>query len=91
MGWSNVTADALITTHPALFHGVTLLTSAAAGDVTVYEGQDAVSGRKIGTFKAAANISWSVRFQPPLKCDRGIYIDVGSNVTEAIVHWSPQE
>lgn len=89
MAWTNTDVDALITDGPALLHGLILLCSAAGGDVTLYEGQDPGSGRKVGTFKGEADVSKAIQFRPSLICTRGIYVDVGSSVTEATVLWSP--
>lgn len=89
MGWTNVTADKVVTAQPALLHALVLLASAAGGAVTIYEGQDTSSGRKILTVKGQANVSRPVRFQPPLRCERGIYVDVGSDVGEVLVLWEP--
>lgn len=89
MAWTNTTADAVITNAPAYLHGLTLLASAAGGDVTVYDGADPGAGRKILTAKGAANVSLPIAFYPPLLCERGIYLDVGSSVTEVTVHWDP--
>jgi hypothetical protein len=90
MGWTTITADARITTHPALLHGLVLLVSSDGGDVTVYEGQDVTSGRKVGRFEAKTDTSRPIHFNPALECERGIYVDVGSNVTEVLIHWSPR-
>lgn len=89
-GFTNVTADARITTHHAVLHGVIVLASSAGGDVSIYAGQD-TGGQKIGTFKGAANVSNPIAFDPPLDCPSGIYVDVGSNITEVTIHWSPKD
>ena len=88
-GWTNVTGDTLITTSPGYLNGVVVLASVAGGDVTVYDGRDATNGRKVGTFKGAANISRPIIFTPSLLCENGVYVDVGSNITEALVLWCP--
>ena len=89
MGWTNVTASEIIAEQPVYLHGVVVLTSADGAGVTLYEGQDATSGRKIITIKASANESRSIAFYPPLLCERGLYVAVGSGVTEVMVHWTP--
>jgi len=89
MAWTNTGVDAVITNAPAYLHGLVLLASAAGGDATLYDGTDAGAGRKIGTFKGGANLSNQVVFYPPLPCERGLFLDVGSNVTEVLVHWDP--
>lgn len=86
--WRNVTGDTLVARNPCLLHGVVLLTSAGGGDVTIYEGQDATSGEKILSIEGANNISNQVAFNPPLPLQRGLYVDVGSNVSEVLVHFT---
>lgn len=88
-GWTYTAVDRIITTHPALLLGVIVLASAGGGDVTVYEGQDATTGQKIGTFEGANNITNSMMFGPGLDCGRGIYVDIGSSISGVIVIWSP--
>lgn len=87
-GFTNIIVDTRITTHPALLHGLVVLASAGGGAVTVYAGQD-TSGQKIGTFEGANNISNPIRFDPPLSCPSGLYVDVGSSISEVLIHWSP--
>ena len=89
MGWTNLTASEIIAEQPVLLHGVVVLASASGGAATLYEGQDATSGRKIITIEGSANESRPVAFYPPLLCERGLYVAVGSNVTEVVVHWTP--
>lgn len=89
MAWSNVVADGVVTSHAAVLHGLVLLASAAGGDITVYDGTDPNGGRKILTAKGAANVSNPIPFYPPLICERGIYVDVGTSVTEVLIHWDP--
>ena len=87
-GWENVTGDSVISTGPCLLHGLVLLASGGGGDVTLYDGVDALAGRKIGTFEGANNESRPVNFSPPLKCEQGLYVDVGSNVTECLISFT---
>jgi len=89
MGWTNVTASEIIAEQPVLLHGVVILAPDEGGTATFYEGQDAASGRKIVTIGGSSNLSWPVAFYPPLLCERGLYVAVGSNVTEVMVHWQP--
>ena len=91
MGWSVIKVDTNITKHAAWLHGVILLSEGNGGDATIYEGQDTVSGTKVVTIEGTADVSKPLRWNPALECDRGIYVDVGSGVTEVHVHWSPQK
>ena len=83
----NTTVDKLVTAHDCLLWGVVVLVSTTGGDVTFYAGRDATSGRKIMTVEGTANESRAIMFAKPLFCDGGLYVDIGSNVTEATVFY----
>ncbi len=87
--WDTFAADAIVHNGPCLLHGIVVLASAAGGDVTLYEGLDATSGHKVGTFKGGANLSNPVMLPAPRYCARGVYLDVGSNITEVQVGYTP--
>lgn len=86
--WRNIDGDTLIARGPCLLHTLFVLTSTTGGDATVYEGQDTGSGTKIIRLEGTANEIRSVHFSPPLPCQRGLYVDVGSNVDEVLVHYT---
>lgn len=86
--WQNMAVDRLVSRGPCVLHAVYLLTSTDGGDVTLYEGQDSASGDKIITVEGSADRTKVVHFSPALPCQRGLYVDVGSNVTEVMVHYS---
>lgn len=88
-GWTLVTGDLLITEQPALLHGIAIDASVLGGTATVYDGTDATSGRKVGDFKGAANITRNVHFNPPLLCLNGLYVTLDTNVDEALIVWTP--
>jgi len=88
-GWERVTVDTLLYPNPVLLGGLVLLVSVTGGDVTLYDGQDAASGRVVGRFEGNAHISTPFLFPWPLRCELGLFVDVGSNVTEVLVLWAP--
>ena len=69
---------------------VHLLVSTTGGDVTIYDGLDASSGRLIATIKGTANVSSILDFGG-LQLDRGLFIDIGSNVSEVTAVFDPVE
>ena len=87
--FANTNADLLVNEGETLFYGVLLLVSTTGGDVTLYEGLDAYSGRKIGRFEGIADQSTPVIFSMPIYLERGLFIAVGSNVTEVTVFYQP--
>ncbi len=88
-GFRRLVADGEVYPGPVLLTGVHLLVSVTGGDVTVYNGADAVSGDKLFTLKGEANISKPFFFPWPTRCEKGIFVDVGSNVTEVTVFYVP--
>jgi hypothetical protein len=84
-----VTADQVVSTKPVLLYGVVILTSVTGGDATLYNGVDAGAGRHIIRLEGTANVSKPVNFPKGLLCDRGLFVDVGSNVTEVVVIYEP--
>ena len=84
-----ITADTVVCDRPCLLNGLVLLTSTTGGDVTLYEGQDATSGRKVARFEATADNTLAVAFPHAPFLARGLFVDVGSNVTEATLFFTP--
>ena len=83
-GWAYTTADYLVLDHPLILKGIVLLVSTTGGDVTLYEGGDTASGRLIGRFEAIADQSTPIDLFG-LRLERGLYVDIGSNVTSILV------
>jgi hypothetical protein len=79
-----------VTSHPAWLHASFLNASVAGGDVVIYEGQDPTSGRQILHQDAAANATNHCQFDPPVWMERGIYVDIGSNVSQVTIHYTVQ-
>ena len=87
--YSPVSADTLLTSEPAFLGGLVVLASVDGGDVTLYDGLDAGSGRLIGRFEGLANVSNPIIFPDAVPLDRGLFVDVGSNITEVLLLWRP--
>ncbi len=87
-GWARVTGDKIVNAGPMILWGIVLRVSTTGGDVTLYEGLDTESGRLIDTFEGIANESRPVNLFG-LRLDRGLYVDVGSNVDSLLVIWDP--
>lgn len=89
IGWTRLTQDQAVAHGPCLLYGLVLLTSVTGGDVTVYDGVDSGAGRRILRAEGTADESRPVLFPVPLHCDGGIYVDVGTSVTEVLILWQP--
>ena len=72
-------------------YGVILDVSQDGGDVTIYEGQDKNSGRIIAKFAGLGSVTKPYNLPIKLYCQRGIFADVGANVTGITVIWSRPE
>jgi len=84
-----VTADALISSRPCLLYGAIMTVSADGAYCDIYEGQDADSGQLLFRVKTTANATRSVKAAPPIYCSRGIYVDVGDDVTYLSILFAP--
>lgn len=73
-------ADERISKRVTFVHGALLNVGTSGGDVTLYEGRDAESGRKRMVIKALANVTNPVSFSSPVKFENGVFVDIGSNV-----------
>jgi len=83
-GFINSSISLVVSRTTVRLHRVVLLVDNTGGDITIYEGLDATSGRKIATLKGLANVSLPVDFGG-IQCSRGLYVDVGDNVIEYTV------
>lgn len=83
-GYRWLTADEQVIEHPLLLKGIVLLVSTTGGDVTLYEGLGAAGSSLIGRFEGIADQSTPVDLHG-LFLERGLYVDIGSNVTGVLV------
>jgi len=83
--WVNTSVDRILAEGPVTLKSVVVLASAAGGDVTLYNGTGSGAGNKIGQFKGAQNVSNPINWPEGLPCENGLYVDVGSNITEVLV------
>jgi hypothetical protein len=78
---SRVFADKQLIQRAGVYHGGLLLASGdGASTVTVYDGVD-TSGEPIDSFSVAASTPQVRVFERGLNLARGLYIDLGSNVS----------
>jgi len=65
--------------------------SAEDGYSTLYEGKDAISGRKIGRINGESKVSTTILFGDGLRLERGLYIAFGDSTDQIIVIFDPFE
>jgi len=84
-----ISADRRLVQGRALLYGLTVNASQTGGDVSLYEGQDAGSGRLIGTYTGEGSISNPIMFPVPLPLERGLFVDIGENISYVTVIFQP--
>jgi hypothetical protein len=81
-----VTADALLAEKECELLFGYLVPSAANADVSLYDGEN-TTGELIAMLKSAAITGHKFKPPVPVHCRKGLYVDVGSNVTGILVMW----
>lgn len=84
-----LTADELVTTEQVLFRGLLIRASADGGDVSIYDGRDAGSGRHFGTFEGIATETKVIGVPGDVLFENGLFVDVGSDIAEVTVIYRP--
>lgn len=87
-GYRWLTADEQVIEHPLILRGIVVLVSTTGGDVTLYEGLGTAGSSLIGRFEAIADQSTPIDLHG-LFLERGLYVDIGSNVTGVLVIYKP--
>jgi len=81
--------DGVITTIPSKLLSVVLTPdSQGVADIAIYDGQGAESGYVKLKMRTGVGITQQCRFEH-MVFDRGIYVDIGSNVTSVTIEWEP--
>jgi len=91
LSWINSSRDTRVTEEPAYLVCVIVTPDGTAGgaDCTLYDGANAL-GKKVIRLNTTNNPSLHINFPPPgIRCDHGIFLDVGSNVVEVLVAFRP--
>jgi hypothetical protein len=87
--WERITADKKITGRPCFLYAAHLTASAVgAATAVVRDGTETAAEAVINL--AALTSSFDTRnFDPPIYLKKGLYVDVGDNVTSVLVHFLP--
>jgi len=88
--YQRITVDQVISTSPVKIYAL-IITSDGNGDADagVYDGES-TSDNKIVTLYTVDESLASIIFAEPLETQRGLFIDIGSNVTEVLVQYTSE-
>lgn len=84
--WAWVTADRLLSLGPCELVSIAQTSSGNTSDVTYYDGEN-TTGDIILIMEALANRTAQFCPHVPIYCRRGLYVDIGNNVTGCFVMW----
>ena len=84
--WRFCTTDQLLSYGPCELVYANLVVSAASTDSYLYDGENA-SGTRIVPLVSAAVTNMPFAPPVPIYCRKGLYVDVGTNVTGILVAW----
>ena len=86
IAWKWVTGSQCLCKGPCKLHFAYLVPSAASGTITLYDGESA-SDPVITKVVNAAVTSHPFAPKEPISCFRGLYVEVGADVTGALIEW----
>ena len=86
--WDWVTSDRVLAVGPCELLFAHLVVSAASTDTHLFDGKS-TAGKKIVTLESAAITGLDFKPPEPIKCEQGLYVDFGTNVTGVLVQWRP--
>jgi len=89
--WECITTSQLVYAKGLLLKGVLITSSAALGEINIYDGQDVTSGRRVCEIESIAQGTWMTIFGEGLRLERGLYISLDRAVTEVLVWFDPWE
>lgn len=86
ISWRWVNVDSLLHVGECELLYAYLVVSAASTDTHLYDGTN-TTGDKIATLESAVVTGHEFRPPAPIYCNKGLFVDVGSNVTGVFVMW----
>lgn len=86
LNWKWVIADEILARGPCELHCANLSPSAANATATLYHGEN-TTGDIIGVIFTAVKTNWDFVPKKPVYCPKGLFIDIGANVTGVFVQW----
>lgn len=88
VGYSRVVADSLVSPEPCFLISVSLVSSAVGVSTAVIRNGHNTDAEAVIDLAALASAVDDRHYNPPMPFTKGLYIDVGSNVTSVLVQYS---
>jgi len=89
--WVHQYGDGLVYDGPCLVHAVVMVPTDTADQVIIYDGHDAVSGKRCLRVIATIILTWAVACGDGIPFDQGIYLDATDGDVETTVCFTPTE
>jgi len=84
--WKFATVDMVLCNGPCELEYFNVAPSAGAAECALYNGVD-TSGELIIPVYLAVQLNYEYNPNPPIYCSKGLFIDIGDNVTGVLVQW----
>ena len=85
--YQRVTSDQLVSRTPIWIYSLVITSNGTAeADATIYDGES-TSGDAVLTLYTVDESMAQLVFPEPLYLHKGLYVDIGSNVTEVLVQY----
>ncbi len=84
--WERITTDRVISPNPAKVGSIIVTpdSDSSKADITLYDGES-TGDPQLCTIRTGGGITQTINFKPYLETQRGLYVDIGSNVEEILV------
>jgi hypothetical protein len=88
-GSLRLTTSGLVASGPLLVTGIYVNATVSGSLVTLYNSLDPISSSQLMQVKTDGVGTKVVPFNSPIYCERGLYLEVGTGVTEVLTTWLP--
>lgn len=87
--WEWVTTDQMITSNPCeLIYAQVVSDGGEIKDTILYDGEN-TSGKLIFNLQCGKNGNIILSPKEPIKCRKGLYVDIGSSTEGILIMWRP--
>lgn len=87
--WVRVVGDGLAYQGPCLVHSITFMPVTANDYADIYDGRDAVSGKRFMRVISSVVVTWCMCYASGIPFDQGIYVDGKDAEVETTVVFTP--